>query len=100
MALCRGKIAHTFLRQIEKVEKLRPAERRFLRRALDLDDSAAPGHDEVGIRLGVAVLGVVEVEDGDTLIEAAGNGGDLICQRNAFSMPSFMIRSQAWYRAT
>ena len=35
-----------------------------LGRALHLDDAARSGHDEVGVRIGLGILGVVEVEHG------------------------------------
>ena len=51
-------------RERHQRQELRLGERVALGRALDLDDAAALGQHEVGVRLRAAVLGVVEVEHG------------------------------------
>jgi len=54
----------------------------FLGGRLNLDDAAPAGEHEVGVDLGGAVLGVVEVEDLATLVNAARDGRHLIAQRD------------------
>ena len=39
-------------------------ERLLLRRALHLDDAARTGQDEIGVGLGVELLGIIEIEHG------------------------------------
>ena len=48
----------------------------FFSASLEFDEVAGLGHDDVEIHGGVAVLGVVEVEDGFVIIDAGGDGGD------------------------
>ena len=49
--------------------------------ALDLDDAAGAGQHEIGVGLGVGILGVVEVEHRRALEHAAGDRGDLAGDR-------------------
>ena len=46
--------------------------------AMDLDDFAARGQDEIGVGLRRRVLGVVEIEDWRALVDAALDLRDLI----------------------
>ena len=66
----------------EQFEHLRLGEGLRLGGGLHLDDAAAAGEDEIGVGLRLAVLGIVEVEHGGALPEAAGDGGDLVAQRH------------------
>ena len=53
----------------------------FLRGALHLHDPSGAGHDEIGIGVGFRVLGIVEVEHGRAVADAAGDRGDMVAQR-------------------
>src|SRR5690606_38131088 len=57
------------------------AERRAFRRALDLDDAARSGHDEIGVGLRLAVLDIVEVEDWRAAEDAGRHRGDVVGDR-------------------
>src|SRR5258705_8836797 len=72
---------HALLREREQVEELLLGERNFLGRALHLDDPSGAGHDEIGIGVGLGILGIVEVEHRRAVGDAAGNGGDMVAQR-------------------
>src|SRR2546430_10366243 len=53
----------------------------FLRRALHLDESSGAGHDEIGIGVGLRILGVIEIEHRRAAADAARDGGDVVAQR-------------------
>ena len=50
---------------------------------MNLDDAAVRGEHEVGIGLGVRILGVVQVAHGDALEQPARDGCDLVGQRHS-----------------
>src|SRR5260370_34641295 len=53
---------HAFARQRHQRQKFAFRERRFFRRALHLDDAAVAGHHEIGVGIGLGILGIIEVE--------------------------------------
>ncbi len=53
----------------------------MLGRALDFDNAAVGGEDEIGVRLGVRILVVIEIADRHVFIEPATDRGDLVAQR-------------------
>jgi hypothetical protein len=67
--------------EVMHLVELRPAEGRALGAGLHLDQRAGAGHDEVAVRPGLAVLGIVEVENGLARIDPAGDGGDMVGDR-------------------
>ena len=75
-------------------------ERRLLGRALDFDDAAGTGHDEIGIGLGLGILGVIEIEHRRALIDAAGHRGDVVAQRLAASISRVFIQAMQSCSAT
>ena len=50
-------------------------------RALHFDEAAAVVHDDVHVRLGLRVLGVVEIEHRHAVADAHRDRGDLAMQR-------------------
>src|SRR6516162_2889321 len=81
LALEGGELGTALARQRQHGEEVLLGEGPLLRRALDLDDPALAGEDEIGIGLGGAVLLVVEVEDRPALGDAAGDGAHLARER-------------------
>jgi hypothetical protein len=57
------------------------AERGFLAGALDLDELALAGHDDVEVDLGVLVLDIREVEERAVPEHAHADGGDRVGER-------------------
>ena len=56
---------------------------------------ARAGHHEIGVGLGGGVLGIVEVEHRRAVVDAAGDGGDLVAQRvRACSMSRDFIQAR------
>jgi hypothetical protein len=76
-----GQFAYALLGEIEQLHELRFGERLLLRRALDLDDAAVAGQHEIGIGLGLGILGIVEVEHCRSLEQAARHRGHLAGDR-------------------
>ena len=76
------------LGEVEQRVELRPAEGRALGAALHLDEPAAVGHHEIGVRPGGAVLGIVEVEHRLAAVDAAADRGDMRGQRVALDHPA------------
>ena len=66
-----GKLCDSSLGKIEHRREHLAGEGFGFGGALNLDDTAGPGHDEIRIRLGGAVLGVVEIEHRDAAADAA-----------------------------
>src|SRR5262249_55648193 len=62
LLLERDELADALARESDELQEFGFREGRFLGRALDLDNAALAGEDEIGIGLGVGILGVVEVE--------------------------------------
>ena len=52
----------------------------FLRGRLHLDDIAGAGEDEIGVGVGLRILGIVEIEHRHARTDAAGNRRDMIAQ--------------------
>jgi hypothetical protein len=50
--------------------------RRLFTAALNFNELASAGHDDVGVDLGVFVFDIVEIEEGIALIDAGADGGD------------------------
>ena len=55
-------------------------ERHAFGRALDLDDAALAGHDEIGVGAGRRILEIVEVEHRLAVMDAAGDRRDMVLQ--------------------
>src|SRR6476620_7532571 len=72
---------HALLGERQQVEELLLGERNFLGCALHLDDPSIAGHDDIGVGVGLGVLGIVEVEHRRAVGNAAGDGGDVVAQR-------------------
>src|SRR6478609_7627261 len=70
----------TLARQFHQREELVLRERRLFGGALHLDDAAVAGHDEIGVGVGLGILGIVEVEHRRALIDAAGDRSDVVAQ--------------------
>jgi DNA invertase Pin-like site-specific DNA recombinase len=70
-------------RQAQQRHELGIGERRTLGGALHFHDPARAGQHEIRVRIGLAVLGIVEVEHRRALPHPAGDGGDLVLQRVA-----------------
>ena len=66
------------------------AERLALGRALDLDDAARAGHDEIGVGAGRGILEIVEVDDRLAVEDAAGDRRDMVA--SAPSRPDHLPR--------
>src|SRR5579862_2162772 len=66
--------------KVQELIELVAAERMTLGGSLHLDEPAARIHHDVHVGLGVGILGVIEIEDRDSPIDADGNGGDLSMQ--------------------
>src|SRR5699024_4333509 len=62
--------------EVEQLVELVTLEGLALGGALDLDETAGPGDDDVHVRLGRDVLDVGQVEDGLPVDDADGDGGD------------------------
>src|SRR6478609_7210938 len=80
-ALDGGDFLQAGLRQGEELLQLLVREGGLLAAALDFDELAATGHDDVGVDLGVLVLDVVEVEQGVAAVQSDADGGDGIGER-------------------
>ena len=74
-------LADAFAGEVEQREKLLLAERRLFRGGLHFDDVAGAGHDEIGVGLGLGILGVVEIEHRGVVEHAAGDRRDMVAQR-------------------
>src|SRR6185503_18862806 len=77
-ALQLGELCDAVLRQLQHRVQLRAMERCALRRPLYFYDAAGAGQHEIGVRLGLGILGVFQVQDRHALIDPARNGGDRI----------------------
>src|SRR5262245_1722974 len=56
------------------------AERDFFGSRLDLHNVAGARHHEVRVGVGFRILGIVEIEHGDALTYATGDGSDVVAQ--------------------
>src|ERR1700710_2867739 len=72
-----------FSRQRHQRQKLAFRERRLFGRALNLDDAAVAGHHEIGVGIGLGILGVIEIEYRRAVADAAGNRRDIVAQHIA-----------------
>src|SRR5579863_4467945 len=63
--------------EIQELVQLVAPERMTFRGTLHLDEAAAGVHHYVHVGLSAGVLGIVQVEDGDSAIDAHGDGGHL-----------------------
>jgi len=72
-----------FLAEGEETGELVRGEGGFFAGALDLDEFAGFGDDEVSVDGGVAVFDVVEVEEGFVFEDAGADGGDEFCEGRA-----------------
>src|SRR5579862_1672690 len=63
--------------KVQELIELVAAERMTLGGPLHLDERAARVHHDVHVGLGVRILRIVEIEDGDSPIDAHGDGRDL-----------------------
>ncbi len=68
--------------QLQQPVERRAPKRRALGGRLHLDQLAAPGHDDVHVDLGAAVLGVGQVEQGLCVDDADRDGRDRVAQRH------------------
>ena len=68
--LQRGEFFQAFLREGEQGLELLAGERGFFAAALDFDELAAAGHDDVGVDLGVFVFGIGKVEQRSAVEQA------------------------------
>src|SRR5690606_32176870 len=48
--------------------------------ALYLDDAALAGHDEIRVGVGRRIFRIVEVDDRDAIVDAAGDSGDVVLE--------------------
>ena len=72
-----------FLAEGEETGELVRGEGGFLAGALDFDEFAGFGDDEVSVDGGVAVFDVIEVEEGFVFEDAGADGGDEFCEGRA-----------------
>ena len=81
-SFCRSTSLVTPLRaSASSAEELLLGERDLLRGALHLDDIARAGHDEIGVGVGLRILGIVEIEHRRAVADAAGDRRHVIAQR-------------------
>src|SRR6202035_4378839 len=71
-------LADAFARQRQQRGKLLLGERRLLGRGLDFNDIAGAGEDEIGVGVGLRILGVIEREDRRSAVHAARDSRDMI----------------------
>ena len=77
LALELDELGDTLVAQVEQGVETLAVEGRLLAGTLELDHLTGIGGDEVHVDLGVAVLGIIEVEQGVAVDNAHGNGGNL-----------------------
>src|SRR5947208_8093987 len=71
---------NAFSGQCHQRQKLILRERCLLRRALNLDNASVAGHDEIGVGVGLRILGVIEVEYRGAVIDSTGDCRDVVAQ--------------------
>src|SRR5436305_11178278 len=81
-ALAAGQLGDAGAGQRQHRVEARLVERCTLGGRLDLDDAARPGQHEIGVGLGIRILGVIEVEHRNPLEHPAGNRRDAVVQRH------------------
>ena len=81
--------------EVEEGVELALVEGRALGGALDLDEAAVAGADDVHVGVGADVLLVAEVEEGDAVDDADADGGDGAGERLAAGLTSFLPWAQA-----
>ena len=77
LALKLDELGDTLVAQVEQGVEALAVKGRLLAGALELDHLTGIGGDEVHVDLGVAVLGIIEVEQGVAVDNAHGDGSDL-----------------------
>ena len=75
MLVCR-QLGNAFLRQRNQFAQFVQAERRTFRRALDFDDFARSGHNDVDIAVAAGVFGLIQIQKRHTVHHACGYGGN------------------------
>ena len=83
MALKLDELGDTLVTQVEQSVETLAVEGRLLAGTLEFDHLTRIGGDEVHVDLGVAVLGIIQVEQGVAVDDAHGNGGNLARERDA-----------------
>ena len=76
-----GELANAHGGEINEHAHLFASERFAFGRALDFDDAACAGHDDVHVGIAVRVFRVIEVEHRRTLVDADRDGGDVVTYR-------------------
>jgi hypothetical protein len=76
--------------EVEQGVEFRAGERCSLGGALDLDEAAVAGADDVHVGLGPYVLLVAQVEEGDSVDDADGDGGDSAGERLAAGLDELL----------
>src|SRR5260221_14778224 len=76
-SLDRRELFDTVAAESDELGQLVFGERGFFARALDFDELAAAGHDQVHIDRGRDIFAIVEVEQGLAFDEADADGGEV-----------------------